>query len=67
MDSTLRSNLSVGMPLDLAVIGRDALRVTMARDASRPGDADFRDHERGLVERAPRQLRQGQDLTAHSV
>ena len=28
MDSTLRSNLSVGMPLDLAVISRDALRVT---------------------------------------
>ncbi len=31
MDSTLRSNLSVGMPLDLAVIGADALRVTRAR------------------------------------
>lgn|GEM_PF-1020562 len=30
-DSTLRSNLSVGMPLDLAVIGRDALRVTRKR------------------------------------
>ncbi|MBT8457806.1 MAG: peptidase [Rhodobacteraceae bacterium] len=28
MDSTLRSNLSVGMPLDLTVIERDALRVT---------------------------------------
>lgn len=28
MDSTLRSNLSVGMPLDLAVIEKDALRVT---------------------------------------
>jgi putative proteasome-type protease len=28
MDSTLRSNLSVGMPLDMAVIEADALRVT---------------------------------------
>ncbi|PTV95590.1 putative proteasome-type protease [Rhodobacter aestuarii] len=31
MDSTLRSNLSVGMPLDLAVIARDECRVTMRR------------------------------------
>ena len=31
MDSTLRSNLSVGMPLDLQVIGRDDCRVTMSR------------------------------------
>ena len=31
MDSTLRSNLSVGMPLDLAVIGKDDLRVTQRR------------------------------------
>lgn len=31
MDSTLRSNLSVGMPLDLAVIERDACRVTYQR------------------------------------
>lgn len=31
MDSTLRSNLSVGMPLDLAVIARDACKVTMRR------------------------------------
>ncbi|MFN4057944.1 MAG: peptidase [Roseinatronobacter sp.] len=31
MDSTLRSNLSVGMPLDLAVIETDALRVTERR------------------------------------
>jgi putative proteasome-type protease len=31
MDSTLRSNLSVGMPLDLAVIARDKLRVTDKR------------------------------------
>ena len=28
MDSTLRSNLSVGMPLDLAVIERDACRIS---------------------------------------
>lgn len=31
MDSTLRSNLSVGMPLDLAVIEKDACRVTHRR------------------------------------
>lgn len=31
MDSTLRSNLSVGMPLDLAVIAKDACRVTERR------------------------------------
>ncbi|MEM1389129.1 MAG: proteasome-type protease [Pseudomonadota bacterium] len=31
MDSTLRSNLSVGMPLDLVVIERDALRVASER------------------------------------
>jgi len=31
MDSTLRSNLSVGMPLDLAVIEKDACRVALQR------------------------------------
>ncbi|MFG6080602.1 peptidase [Paracoccus litorisediminis] len=31
MDSTLRSNLSVGMPLDLAVIARDDLRISQRR------------------------------------
>ncbi|HBT02390.1 MAG TPA: peptidase [Citreicella sp.] len=31
MDSTLRSNLSVGMPLDFAVIERDALRISRTR------------------------------------
>ena len=31
MDSTLRSNLSVGMPLDLTVIQKDACRVTYER------------------------------------
>jgi putative proteasome-type protease len=31
MDSTLRSNLSVGMPLDLCVIERDACRVSRVR------------------------------------
>jgi len=41
MDSTLRSNLSVGMPLDLAVIERDACRVGLSRriDAGDPGFA----------------------------
>ncbi|MFT4150515.1 MAG: proteasome-type protease [Paracoccaceae bacterium] len=41
MDSTLRSNLSVGMPLDLAVIGRDALTVTFRRRIE-AGDEGFR-------------------------
>ncbi len=31
MDSTLRSNLSVGMPLDMVVIERDALRISEQR------------------------------------
>ncbi|SNX74629.1 putative proteasome-type protease [Cereibacter ovatus] len=41
MDSTLRSNLSVGMPLDLAVIERDACRVTERRRIE-AGDENFR-------------------------
>jgi putative proteasome-type protease len=41
MDSTLRSNLSVGMPLDLCVIEKDALRVTHQRRIE-AGDPDFR-------------------------
>ncbi|NJM83396.1 MAG: proteasome-type protease [Tabrizicola sp.] len=41
MDSTLRSNLSVGMPLDLAVIEKDACRVTHARRIE-AGDEGFR-------------------------
>lgn len=40
MDSTLRSNLSVGMPLDLAVIERDALRLS-ARRRILEGDPEF--------------------------
>lgn len=40
MDSTLRSNLSVGMPLDLAVIERDACRVGSQRRIE-AGDAGF--------------------------
>lgn len=40
MDSTLRSNLSVGMPLDLAVIEKDSCRVTERRRIL-DGDADF--------------------------
>lgn len=42
MDSTLRSNLSVGMPLDLVVIEKDALRVTEQR---RIEDQDPHFHE----------------------
>jgi putative proteasome-type protease len=40
MDSTLRSNLSVGMPLDLLTVRRDALRVER-RERIMPGDPDF--------------------------
>jgi putative proteasome-type protease len=41
MDSTVRSNLSVGMPLDLAVIARDACKVTLKRRIE-AGDPAFR-------------------------
>jgi putative proteasome-type protease len=41
MDSTLRSNLSVGMPLDLAVIERDACKVGTKRRIE-AGDPAFR-------------------------
>jgi putative proteasome-type protease len=41
MDSTLRSNLSVGMPLDLCVIEKDACRVTRTRRIE-AGDPGFR-------------------------
>ena len=40
MDSTLRSNLSVGMPLDLAVIQRDEFRLGLRRRIL-DGDPDF--------------------------
>ena len=40
MDSTLRSNLSVGMPLDLAVIEADTYRISH-RERIEPGDPDF--------------------------
>ncbi len=40
MDSTLRSNLSVGMPLDLVVIERDALRISEKRRIE-ANDEDF--------------------------
>lgn len=42
MDSTLRSNLSVGMPLDLAVVKQGECRVSEARRIE-AGDAAFRD------------------------
>ncbi len=40
MDSTMKSNLSVGMPLDLAVIERDACRVSAKRRIMK-GDPQF--------------------------
>ena len=54
MDSTLRSNLSVGMPLDLAVIEKDALRVTSRRRIE-AGDEGFR----AMSEAWSRTLRDG--------
>ncbi|MEY4983021.1 MAG: hypothetical protein RIR62_1287, partial [Pseudomonadota bacterium] len=54
MDSTLRSNLSVGMPLDLAVIERDACRVTRKRRIE-AGDEQFR----AMSEAWSRALRDG--------
>ncbi|MES2434453.1 MAG: proteasome-type protease [Pseudomonadota bacterium] len=41
MDSTLRSNLSVGMPLDLCVIEKDACKVSRKRRIE-AGDESFR-------------------------
>jgi putative proteasome-type protease len=41
MDSTLRSNLSVGMPLGLCVIEKDACRVSRKRRIE-AGDESFR-------------------------
>ena len=40
MDSTLRSNLSVGMPLDLLTIRRNEYRVA-TRERIEPGDPGF--------------------------
>ena len=54
MDSTLRSNLSVGMPLDLAVIEKDALKVTQRRRIE-AGDPQFR----AMSEAWSRALRDG--------
>jgi putative proteasome-type protease len=42
MDSTLRSNLSVGMPLDLCVIERDVCKISQKRRIE-AGDPAFRD------------------------
>ena len=54
MDSTLRSNLSVGMPLDLCVIERDACKVTLTRRIE-AGDEQFR----AMSEAWSRALRDG--------
>ena len=54
MDSTLRSNLSVGMPLDLCVIEKDACKVTMRRRIE-AGDESFRN----MSEAWSRTLRDG--------
>ena len=54
MDSTLRSNLSVGMPLDLCVIERDACRISSKRRIE-AGDEQFR----AMSEAWSRALRDG--------
>ena len=54
MDSTMRSNLSVGMPLDLAMIRRDECRVG-ARERFEPGDPSFA----AMSEAWSRALREG--------
>ena len=54
MDSTLRSNLSVGMPLDLCVIEKDACRVTSKRRIE-SGDESLR----AMSEAWSRALRDG--------
>ncbi len=54
MDSTLRSNLSVGMPLDLLVIEKDQCRVGMKRRIE-AGDEGFR----SMSEAWSRALREG--------
>lgn len=54
MDSTLRSNLSVGMPLDLCVIEKDACKVTLKRRIE-AGDEQFR----AMSEAWSRALRDG--------
>jgi putative proteasome-type protease len=54
MDSTLRSNLSVGMPLDMCVIRKDDCRVSMMRRIE-AGDESFR----AMSEAWSRALRDG--------
>ncbi len=54
MDSTLRSNLSVGMPLDFAVIRKDALKVSETHRFE-PGDPAFS----AMSEAWSRTLREG--------
>jgi putative proteasome-type protease len=54
MDSTLRSNLSVGMPLDLVTVRRDEYRVA-TRERIEPGDPAFA----AMSEAWSRALREG--------
>jgi putative proteasome-type protease len=54
MDSTLRSNLSVGMPLDLCVIEKDACAISKLRRIE-AGDEAFR----AMSEGWSRALREG--------
>ena len=49
MDSTLRSNLSVGMPLDLVVIPKDALEISESRRIE-PQDPGFSEMSRAWSE-----------------
>jgi putative proteasome-type protease len=54
MDSTMRSNLSVGMPLDLAMIRRDECKIGV-RERFEPGDTRFA----AMSEAWSRALREG--------
>ena len=55
MDSTLRSNLTVGMPIDLLVYRRDALKVELKRRITED-DEYFQNDPRTLVGSAARGL-----------
>ena len=54
MDSTLRSNLSVGMPVDLLIYQRDSLKQTMRRriDETDPYDQNLRGYWSSALQKA---------------
>jgi putative proteasome-type protease len=58
MDATMRSNLGVGMPIDLVVIRRDALKSDLISriDAEEPYFQDLRERWSGALEAAHRSI-----------